>query len=550
MKEIEIPIRGERPRGLPLHEASGRMLKKLFVAGAMTAAALRAQDACGKLAQWTAAGVTVTSATVETADIPLGATRQPLAVPPRCVVKAIARPTSDSEIHFEVWMPVAGWNGKYQQSGNGGWAGAIPVELLANAVKRGFAAAGTDDGHKGGGGAEWAIGHPEKMIDFGYRALHETAVHAKEFIRAFYGKDAGRAYFFGCSDGGREALMEAQRYPEDFHGIIAGAPANEWSYLVTGFLWNEQALLSEPGSALTPEQLPLIEKAALEACDALDGVRDGLIDDPRRCRFDPGVLACKDGQTDGCLSAQQVAALRKIYAGPRDPHSGEAIFPGYPPGTEAAPGSWPGWIVAKPPEKAIQFYFANSFFGQAVHEDPKWDFRAFDWSRDPALGNGKVGSVINSRNPDLRSFRARGGKLIQYHGWGDAAIPAESSINYYEKVKTFLATYPDPRSPGGSIEDFYRLFLVPGMGHCGGGYGANNFGNTGAAVPRDAGHDLLTALEAWVEKGTAPARLIGTGRTRDGSKSLTRPLCLYPQVAKYDGKGDPDEASSFTCAAP
>jgi feruloyl esterase len=526
-------------------------MKTLLLTLILGAAALRAEDACGKLAQWKAAGVTVTSAATETSDIPMGPNRQPMSLAPRCRVKVTARPTSDSEIRFELWMPVDGWNGKYEQAGNGGWAGAIPVESIAHAVKRGYAAAGTDDGHSGGGGADWAIGHPEKLIDFGYRALHETAIHAKQLIRTYYGKDAERAYFFGCSDGGREALMEAQRYPEDFHGIIAGAPANDWSNLAAGLIWDELALLSEPGSALAMDQLPIIERAVLDACDTLDGVKDGLLEDPRRCRFDPGVLTCKDGQSAGCLTPQQVAALRKIYAGPRDVQSGAMISPGYSPGTEGAPASWPGWIVAAPPEKAIQFFFANSFYGQAVHERTKWDFRSFDWARDVALGNGKAGSVIDSTNPDLRSFRAHGGKLIHYHGWGDAAIPGVSSISYYEKVRAFLATYSDPRSGApDSIQDFYRLFMVPGMGHCAGGYGPNNFGNTLTPVQKDAENDVLTALETWVEKGTPPARLIGTGKTRDGSKPLTRPLCPYPQTAKYDGKGDPNSAASFTCAAP
>ncbi|MEO8656852.1 MAG: tannase/feruloyl esterase family alpha/beta hydrolase [Bryobacteraceae bacterium] len=510
------------------------------------------QDACGKLMELKLSHTTIASAAVVEGTVPAGQGAPAMTVPPRCVVKAVARPTSDSEIKFELWMPVHGWNGKYEQVGNGGWAGAIPVQSIAYGVQRGYAAAGTDDGHAGGAGAAWAIGHPEKLIDFGYRALHQTNVQSKAIIAAYYSKEAARSYFFGCSDGGREALAEAQRYPEDFDGIVAGAPANDWSHLFAGFLWNELALLTEPGSAIPAAKLPLIEKASLTACDTLDGVKDGLIEDPRTCHFDPSVLTCKDAEGPDCLTAQQVASLKKIYAGPKNPRTGEQIFPGYAPGTEAAPGSWPGWIVAAEPDKAIQFMFGNTFYGQAVLEDPKWNFRTFDMERDAALGHEKGGAVINSINPDLRSFRAHGGKLIQYHGWGDAAIAPLSSINYYEKVRTFLAKYPDGRTDASRpIQDFYRLFMVPGMGHCGGGYGPNNFGNIGAPPQSDAEHDVLTALDQWVEKGVAPERLIGTGKSSvEPSKKLTRPLCPYPQVSRYDGKGDANEASSFACATP
>jgi feruloyl esterase len=462
----------------------------------------------------------------------------PPTAPARCVVKGIARPSIDSEIKFELWLPVR-WNGKYRQVGNGGWAGAVPVSSLVGAVKFGYAAAGTDDGHGASAGAEWAIGHPEKLIDFGYRAVHETSVQAKAIIQAFYGKDVSRAYFVGCSDGGREALMEAQRYPEDFDGIVAGAPANNWSMLVTGFMWNEQALLKDSASAIPPAKLPVIQAAALAACDALDGVRDGLVEDPRACHFDPSVLACKSGDAPDCLTAPQLEALRKIYAGPKNLRTGAQIFPGYAPGTEAGADGWSAWIVAAPPRGAIQFAFANSYYGQAVFEQPHWDFRTFDFDADVAFGDRKAGAVLNSANPDLRSFRDRGGKLIQYHGWGDAAIAPLSSIEYYESVRAFLARFPDGRVDASRpVDDFYRLFMVPGMGHCGGAVGPNRF-------------DMFSALDQWVEKGTAPEKIVASGvRGDDRTKSITRPLCPYPQVAKYKGAGDPNDAASFVCAEP
>src|SRR6266404_4235041 len=273
-----------------------------------------AQQPCEKLADLKLPQTAITSAeSVTTA-------------PAHCVVKGITRPSRDSEIRFEVWLPpAADWNGRYEQAGNGGLAGSIQPAPLTAAVKRGYAAAGTDDGHQSGqlGGASWAIGHPEKLIDFGYRAVHETSVQAKAIVRAFYGKEAAHNYFFGCSDGGREALMEAERFPDDFDGIIAGAPANDWSHHFAGFIWNEQALLNDPASTIPASKLPAIQKAALDSCDALDGVKDNLIEDPRVCHFDPAVLACKGGDSPDCLTAPQVIALKKIYTGPKHPRTGK-----------------------------------------------------------------------------------------------------------------------------------------------------------------------------------------------------------------------------------
>jgi feruloyl esterase len=512
--------------------------------------AVHAQQSCESLANLKLQHATVTSAVAfPEGPVPEGANPSMPAptAPARCVVKAVTRPSADSQIKFEVWLPVQ-WNGKYRQVGNGGWAGAVPVGSLVGPVKLGYAAAGTDDGHAASAGAEWAIGHPEKLIDFGYRAVHETSLQAKTIIQAFYGKDVSRAYFFGCSDGGREALMEAQRYPEDFDGIVAGAPANDWSKLMTGFIWNEKALLKDPASAIPPAKLPVIQAAALAACDALDGVRDGLVEDPRVCHFDPSVLACKNVDAPDCLTAPQLEALRQIYAGPKNPRTGTQIFPGYAPGTEAGEFGWSAWITQSPAERAIQFAFGNSYYGQAVYEQPKWDFRTIDFDTDVAFGERKAGLILNSDSPDLRSFRDHGGKLIQYHGWGDAAIAPLSSIDYYESVRAFLARFPDGRSEASRpVDDFYRLFMVPGMGHCGGGAGPNNFGNSGGA-PDGPDTNVVAALEQWVEKGLAPQKIIAKGvRGNDRTKALTRPLCPYPQVAKYKGSGDPDDAASFVC---
>ncbi len=502
------------------------------------AATLSAQQLCENLTKLVLPHTTIISAAVVASAG---------SIPTHCDVKATARPTSDSEINFEVWLPPSDWNGKYQQVGNGGWAGNIPIPAMAEPLKRGYAVAGTDDGHTAPG-AIWAIGHPEKLVDFGYRAVHETALQARAIVQAFYGREPTRGYFVGCSDGGREALMEAQRFADDFDGIIAGAPANDWSHLLAAALWNERALLDDPKGTIPAAKLPAIQKEVLAQCDALDGVRDGVIEDPRMCHFRPEVLTCKGPDSDECLTGPQVIALAKIYAGPRNPRTGAQIFPGFPPGVEAEQGSWSTWIIPTANRTPAQFFFANTYFGQAVYENPKWDFRTANFYEDVRYGDEKAGAVLNSNSPDLRSFRGRGGKLIQYHGWGDAAIPPASSIQYYERVKDFMSKFPDARSNSAQpLDGFYRLFMVPGMGHCGGGNGPNTFGNSPGA-PIDPDHDVVAALEQWVEKGVAPKQLIGTGRVSgDSSTTLTRPLCAYPQTAHYNGTGDTNQAANFTC---
>jgi hypothetical protein len=517
------------------------MLTRLFAGAALLATVqlVPAQQACSSLSALPLPHTAIVSAV----DAPAGA-----AGPARCEVQAIARPSKDSEIRLQVWLPVSGWNGKYLQVGSGGWAGQIDPTVLADPLRRGYAVAATDDGHQNAGlttGAPWAIGHPEKLIDFGYRAVHETSVQAKAILRAYFGRDAERSYFNGCSDGGREALMEAQRYPEDFDGIIAGAPANNWSHLFTGFIWNEQAVAETP---IPPAKLPAIQNAVMAACDALDGVKDGLIEDPRACRFDPAALLCKAGDDSSCLTEGQVATLRKIYSGPKNPRTGKQIFPGYPMGAESGPVGWSVWIV---PATGIQAGFGNSYYGQAVFEQSNWDFHTLNFDTDVEFGDAKAGPVLNSTSPDLRSFRDNGGKLIQYHGWGDPAISPLNSIDYYESVRAFLGRFPDARRANTDPADFYRLFLVPGMGHCGGGIGPNDFGNARGAGPADAEHNILSALEGWVERGMAPEKIIGSGKAvADSTKTLTRPLCPYPQTAHYRGTGDPNAAENFTCAAP
>lgn len=474
-----------------------------------------------------------------------------VALPAHCVVKAVARPTSDSEIGIEIWLPAKNWNGKYEQLGNGGWAGAIHAAPLAGAVQRGFAAAATDDGHRGGIGddghgertAEFAVGHPEKFIDYGYRALDETRTTALAAINAFYGHDAGRSYFYGCSDGGREALMVAQRFPEAFDGILAGDPGNDWSHWGAQLVWNEQAQLTDSPGAIPITKRAFIQNSVMTACDKTDGVEDGLISDPRLCHFDPAVLTCKGTDSPDCLTAPQVIALTKIYDGPKNSHSGEQIYPGYPLGTESA------FIM---PSQQGSLSFGDAYFGQVVFEQNNWDPQTLNFDKDIAFSDRKGSPVVDAINPDLRSFRDHGGKLIQYHGWSDALIPPGGSIVYYEKVEDFMNKYPDPRHANSDpVDTFYRLFMIPGMGHCYGGVGPTSIVPINDSDVNDPTYDLMLSLEQWVETGVAPEMVIGSGKAPDDpTKTMSRPICAYPQVTHYKGTGDTNAAASFECAAP
>ncbi len=526
----------------------------VLVGATLAPAPAHAQQSCESLTTLALTDTTITSATSVAAGAfkPPAGPGQPApteALPAFCRVAGVAKPTSDSEIKFELWLPASGWNGKYEQVGNGGFAGTIPLSAMADPLLRGYATAGTDDGHAAAADGLWALGHPEKLIDFGYRAVHETSVQAKAITRAFYGKDLARSYFVGCSDGGREALMEAQRYPDDFVGIIAGAPANDWTHLLVGAIWTEQALFNDPASYVPPNKLPVLQNAVVAACDALDGVKDGVIADPRRCHFDPAVVQCKGADAADCLTEPQVAAVRKIYSGPKNPRTGAQIFPGYSPGTEAVPANWRVWISGNGPgQPTLQAFFGNTFYAYMVFGDPKWNFRTFNFDSDVETADNKTAGILNSTDPDLAKFKARGGKLIQYHGWGDAAIPPQNSINYFESVQSVMGKTNRERDLG-ATQDFYRLFMVPGMSHCAGGIGATAFGNL-ASARHDPEHDVVSALNQWVEKGVAPNQIIATGFV-DGNPAkgiqMTRPLCPYPEEAIYKGTGDTNNAASFTC---
>jgi len=483
--------------------------------------------------------------------LPPGMPAKSVDVPDFCRVRGEIKPSPDSHIIFEVWMPAAQWNGKFEQLGNGGLAGSINLFSLAAAMKKGYATAGTDDGHQAAPiDGSWAAGHPEKVKDFGYRAVHETNAKAKKIIEAFYQKSPSHSYFNGCSEGGREALMEAQRYPDDFNGILAGAPAHKWTDLMFDFAWNAQAL-NGPTNFVSEPKRKAVREAALAACGEQDGVTDAFIKDPMRCHFDPSVLACKRADSESCLTPEQIEALKRIYAGPRNSRTGQQISPGYEPGAEDIAGipgiSFASYVFGPAPGGSLDAIFSSAFFGSFVFDNPKWKFSDLNFDKDVGTTEEKVGSALNAKNPDLTAFRAHGGKLLQYHGWNDGSPSPHHSVDYYDSVI---------KKMGGlsQTEDFYRLFMVPGMMHCGAGAGPNLFGNMlDFAAANDADHNIYTALERWVEQGVAPDRIIAKKyKDDDPAKGveMTRPLCPYPQVAKWSGKGPTSEAQNWSCQGP
>ncbi len=486
-----------------------------------------AEARCAALASVKLDGAVVTSAEVVPAGAAMaGVELKAKGLPAICRVRVQDKPSADSVTLVEVWLPLAGWDGKLHGIGNGGFAGNIYFDQMAANVVRGDAVSGTDAGHEGITG-DFALGHPERVKDFGWRAVHDTAVISKALVQAFYGKAAGHSYFTACSDGGREALMEAERFPADYDGILAGAPANNWTALVSSGAQDEHVLHASAASEIPVSKLPAIGAAVRAACDALDGVKDGILNDPRACRFDPGTLLCKQGDAADCLTPPQVASLREIYSGKKDA-SGKQVFPGYLPGAEDAEGSWAGWVLG---DQSAMLFFGNGYFKDFVYEDPAWKLSSFNFARDYAVANEKTAGDLNSTDPDLRPFAARGGKLILYHGWNDPAIPALSSVEYYGRVRAAM---------GATADAAVRLYMVPGMLHCDGGPGATEIGQDQTLPRGDAQHDVSTALEQWVETGKAPGTIVAKGN------GMTRPICVFPEVAQYTG-GDTKSAASFKC---
>ena len=511
-----------------------------------------AAGSCEALAQLMLTGVKIVSAqTVAAGAFTAPAKETPRLVglaslyktlPAFCRVEAESTPTADSDIKIEVWLPVSGWNGEFQGQGNGGFAGEIDRGQMGMAVGQGYATAGTDTGHSGSAiDASWALGHPEKVKDFGYRGIHEMTAAAKATIKAFYGEAPRRSYFGGCSNGGRQGLMEAQRFPEDYDGVVAGAPANFWTHLLTSAVWDAQATTLDPASYIPSSKVPAIARAVNAACDAHDGVSDGVVNDPRQCSCDPATLLCQKGDTDDCLTAAQVTALKKLYQGAADSH-GRKIFPGFLPGAEDGEGGWAEWITGPGPGRGLLFFFGTGYFANMVYEQADWDYKGANLDAATKAAD-QTAQIFNATDANLTAFKARGGKLILYHGWNDPAISAVNTIDYYNSVARAMGAE--------ATESFVRVFMVPGMQHCAGGPGPDMFGQPGANPVNDAKRNIRLALEKWVENGTAPSTIIATKYLSDEPSKgvkMTRPLCAYPQAAKYKGSGDPNDAANFVCA--
>jgi feruloyl esterase len=499
-----------------------------------------AQPTCEALASLPVHGITITSA----ASVPAGSFTLPqsgtpgvtsaatVQVPRFCRVMAIV----GKEVRVELWMPQQ-WNHKLLAVGNGGLAGSISYLPMVKPLEQGYATSSTDTGHQGSStDGEWALGSYQRIVNFADRATHLMAEADKVILKAFYGAQPVHSYFSGCSQGGHEAMIEAQRYPADFDGIIAGDPANNWTHhYIGGHLWI--ALAMDGDGYIPANKVHILADAVNNQCDALDGIKDGVLNDPRRCNFNPQTLLCKGSDTSECFTREQVAAVKKIWAGLTTPE-GQVIYPGLVPGGESGPGGWAAYVTGSAPGKGRHASLSLPFFKYMVFEDPNWDYKTFKFTAtdgfdsDIDYTDAELAPLFNAVNPDLSGFKARGGKLIHYHGWSDPDITPLNSINYYESVM---------RAPGDvhglqNTLEFYRLFMVPGMQHCQGGPGATNF-------------DMIEPLDLWVSNGTAPAKVIASHRT-NGAVDRTRPLCPYPQEAQWKGVGSTDDAANFICALP
>jgi tannase/feruloyl esterase len=443
-------------------------------------------------------------------------------LPAFCRVAATLTPSADSQIQMEIWLPSENWNGKFLAVGNGGWAGTISRDAIAEGLRRGYAAASNDTGHSdAAGGAQFAL-NQDKLVDFAYRAMHEMTVQSKTIVNAFYSRPPRLSYYQGCSTGGRQGMMEAQRYPDDFDAIIAGAPVYNMVHMNVSQTALQVHMLRNPDRIVPQDKVTLIAKAAVAACDANDGVKDNIINNPRACKFDPGTLACKAGDGPDCLTPAQMETAKQFYL-PVKTKSGEVVYPGRSPGVESGYAARIP-VVGKPVSPL--WGDMPRFVG---HRDANWDTMSFDLDKDLAL-TLKNASFIEASNPDLTKFKARGGKLLLWHGWADPGPAPENTINYYSQAAK--------ASGGGAADDWMRLFLLPGVAHCGGGVG-----------PDQA--DFLGAMERWREQGVAPDQIDASRNTgRSGLTPMTRPLCPFPQVAQYKGTGSTDEAANFVCAAP
>jgi len=479
--------------------------------------------------------------------VKISAVTEEAAPVPHCKVAGVI----GLEIHFELLLPRQ-WNGKFVMGGGGGFVGSVMnTSLLFGSLQAGYATVGTDTGHKGHPlDASWALNNPERLINFGHRAVHRTAVTAKALTKAYYQNDIARSYFTGCSRGGGQALMEAQRYPEDFDGIVAGAPAFNWAPGFAALTTQiSRAMYPNPNNlqeaVVGPTEQALIESSYLAKCDAQDGIKDGILNDPRQCKFDVATLLCKGKKTDSCLTKKQLAAVKVIYDGPKD-SKGNPLFYGFPFGGETALGGWSRWLTGglkyqaklnefqggvdagdfEAPVAPSAFYgFGNGIMRYFVYNDPDWTYVNYNFDTLDK-DSKRAAEILNATNPDLSSFRKRGGKIIIYSGWSDAAVPGAAVIGYFDDVLAH------DKTAGKDV----RLFMMPGVEHCIGGSGPSWV-------------NYLTEIDRWFETGKAPEQVTALWLDKTMQPTGSRPVCAYPKVARYDGKGDTRDASSFSCAA-
>jgi hypothetical protein len=467
-------------------------------------------------------------------------------LPESCRVSLELRPSEDSHIKVEVWLPTQNWNGRLQGVDNGGMGGSINTRALMMALKYHYATAATDTGHEGQDtDASFALGHPERVVDVSWRAIHGTALVAKQLIAAFYGRPVRYAYFSGGSNGGREGLIEAERFPTDYNGIVAGAPAVDAANNLSTWAWLQARLLENPLGFIPDSKAAMITAAVMKSCDSLDGVVDGVIDDPRRCHFDPVLLTCPHEDSPDCLTAAQVSWLKDLYQGPGGDYKGNRNW-GFERGGETV---WvPIWF-AKSANEILGPVFSIDFFRYMVYQDPTWDISRFSYLKDRAAAVERVrGPNFQADSPDLEGFRAHGGKLILFQGWADPLVPPRIPIDYFARIQSRMGEK--------STDSFVRLYMAPGVGHVIGGPGPNVFGQLNPGAAFDAKHSLTAAMEQWVEHGVAPQEIIAGKYDNDLKPLLAphtlkplreRPLCPYPQVARWNGTGNTNDASSFSC---
>ncbi len=491
-----------------------------------TGTAVVTTDRCEALA-----GLDLINMQVTKAEVVLAGETQPV----HCHITGVIEP----EINFELLLPEE-WNSRFMMGGGGGFVGSVQNSALnygfgAGALERGYATVGTDTGHVGTRiEAGWALNSAVRQENFGYRAVHLTTDAAKSIIRHYYKQDPEYSYFVGCSRGGGQGMMESQRYPDDFDGIVAGAPAYHWTAFTAGMVQTQQALypdgdISSP--IITFDTRALLAETINTVCDAQDGVEDDVLNDPQSCNFKPEDLPrCTEGQPGAdCVTAAQLAAIKSIYDGPTS--NGEPIFAGFPLGGESESGGWDNWITGSESIRArgvpaLHYGFGTEFYKYFVFNDADWDFTSYDFStwKDDVRA---VSGIVDAVDTDLSAFNASGGKMVFWTGWSDPAITALGTVDYYEAVEAEDA----------NARDYARLYMLPGVLHCSGGPGPSQV-------------DWIEAIRAWVEEGHAPEQLVAHKVGDSQEIVMTRPVCPYPQVAIYDGQGDSNDAGSFSCQLP